>query len=345
MTPTSPNRGTHRNRSNRRRNTVPPPQTQDAAPVVNASKSTRRPNSNRPPKIPAPLSSPSSERSHFITDHTANPIIMPNIYQEPRPRDLSSVQGMLARSDPELQRQGKFLFDDTHSCYYTKISPPFEIEQAKRMRNAWATASRQNLKCFLIPKHWNSRHQLIKEPMLIVRRHGNRFVAESTHGWILYRKSIYESRNPGSFQMRIKGFVQEFCLKLKVELGENRPKWFNYLWYGYIITKHMPHSLNSYEADLICNQVFTLILYILDYHRIDVRTITEFAGIERNPVLTAGHLSDVTIFLPRFLLEHQSGLEDYPFSDKDRELCAEWNMKETVASRRNIQKAFRAIRL
>ncbi|KAL0235899.1 hypothetical protein GEMRC1_002481 [Eukaryota sp. GEM-RC1] len=138
-----------------------------------------------------------------------------------------------------------------------------------------------------------------------------------------------------------------YCLNLRSEFGNNQPKWVDFLLQGYFYTLNRPRGLNRSEFKNIFDQVFMLILYILDYHNIDVRTIAEFAGIERTPLLmcTAGQIGDVHVFLPRFLLETMSNTENHLFSDRDRELCDEWNIKETVASRTEIQKAYEAIRL
>ncbi|KAL0238140.1 hypothetical protein GEMRC1_012613 [Eukaryota sp. GEM-RC1] len=148
--------------------------------------------------------------------------------------------------------------------------------------------------------------------------------------------------------MKIKGFIQEFCQKLKLQLGNDQPKWFKYFWNGYILSKHLPQSLKEIEQDQICGQIFTLILYLLDYHTIDIRSIDAFAGIERTSrMISAGQFNDSWILMPRFLLASFQGisLEQYRFSPKEKELCGEWNMKETVGATEMLKTAFRMIRL
>ncbi|KAL0235382.1 hypothetical protein GEMRC1_001964 [Eukaryota sp. GEM-RC1] len=314
------------------------PATRKARTDNNASAPNRRANPNR-------NGNPSSNRRDFFIDHSNNPIKIPNIFGKPRTDDVRSALNILARSDPELQRQGKFLFDETYGSYYANFSVSDETKQAKRMRSAWVDATRKRHNRFLILKHWNPRHQMVKEPMLLVTRTGNKYVAQQTHSWTLFRRSTYASTRRGPVQMGMKGFIQEFSSKLRAQFGNRRPKWEIYLYRGYIYTKHMPRILKQNEADLINNQIFTLFLYILEYHKIDVSDITQFAGMERNAPLTAGHLGDAFLFLPRYLIEQVNDLENHPFSDRDREICGEWNMRETVEYRAQIQNAFRDVRI
>ncbi|KAL0235094.1 hypothetical protein GEMRC1_001676 [Eukaryota sp. GEM-RC1] len=297
------------------------------------------------PSNPNKNRNPPSNRRDFFTDHSNNPIQIPDIFGKPRPDHVRSIREMLARSDPELQRQGRFLFDETYQHYYAKCSTPDEKKQAKRMRSAWVDANTNNHNRFLILKHWDSRHQMVKEPILLVTRTDDGFVAQQTHSWTLFRRSSYASPRRGSAQMKMKGFIQEFCIKLQSQFTKNRPKWESYLWQGYCCTKHMSRMLNDTAVDSINNQIFTLFMYVFEYHRIDVSDIFEFAGIERNQVLTAGHLGDARIFLPRYILEKNPHSETCDFSDHDREICGEWNLSETRAFGTEILNAYRAVRL
>ncbi|KAL0237969.1 hypothetical protein GEMRC1_012443 [Eukaryota sp. GEM-RC1] len=75
------------------------------------------------------------ERPCFIT-HRNNPIVIPDKHQKPAAGDVESVLTVFNRSDPELQRQGKFLFDKEYGCYYGNFSllaPRIKLRKWKKL--------------------------------------------------------------------------------------------------------------------------------------------------------------------------------------------------------------------
>ncbi|KAL0235961.1 hypothetical protein GEMRC1_002543 [Eukaryota sp. GEM-RC1] len=281
-----------------------------------------------------------------------DPIMVPIHWQDVRVEDTRKILDKLNESSDDLKRQGQFLFDETSSKYYDADGSSLTEKDRRiisHMRSRWIAAQKKSLNRFVITKHWDSDFNLVEEPMWIVRNEGGCFTKQETTHWLLFRRRNYNG-HIGPFQVKIKGFIQEFCLKLRRQFQAALPPWFHIFWNGYLITKHFAFDLPQKKQDELCSQIFSMILYLLEYHNIDLCSIDAFADIERpERMIPKDRSGDIWLYLPRFLLlncQHgQTNLEQLYYGFNEGLICGQWNLKETETCSKSIRTAFKQVRI
>ncbi|KAL0220710.1 hypothetical protein RCL1_000564 [Eukaryota sp. TZLM3-RCL] len=129
----------------------------------------------------------------FFICHMSEPISIPDHFSNFSRLHIAQILKMFRESPPDLQRQGKYLFDTNYGSHYANYSDLSRelLRQIEKTRSMWIHAFTNNLDRFLILKHWDANHQLIADPIWIVKRERNSFSFQSTTSWILLRKKIY----------------------------------------------------------------------------------------------------------------------------------------------------------